>query len=96
LGEVGKRDAGRSFYNFVGGKCISERQIDELIGLAHGLAADGSLNQAEVEFLQKWLATNAAISDGPVIPTLYRRVLVRASLTRPRHCGGKYSPGPVR
>jgi NAD-dependent DNA ligase len=62
------------FYNRVGGVRISSRQIDELIGLARGIAADGALSQAEVEFLQKWLAANVEISDQPVIRTLYRRI----------------------
>ncbi|WP_337188665.1 BRCT domain-containing protein [Phenylobacterium sp.] len=60
--------------NQLGADRISARQIDELIGLARGLAADGDLNQAEVEFLQKWLAANAAISQQPLIRTLYQRV----------------------
>jgi hypothetical protein len=60
------------FYNRVGGDRISSRQIDELIGLARGLAADGSISKAEVEFLQKWLAANVEISDQPIVRTLYR------------------------
>lgn len=56
------------------GERLASRQIDELIGLAHGLVADGSINQAEVEFLQRWLAANADISDQPVIRTLYEHV----------------------
>lgn len=55
------------FYNRIVGDRISSRQIDELIGLARGLAADGRLNRAEVEFLQKWLAANVEISGQPVI-----------------------------
>lgn len=62
------------FYNQVGGDRISSRQVDELIGFARGIAADGSINQAEVEFLQKWLAVNASINDQPLIRTLYSRV----------------------
>ena len=62
------------FYNIVGGQRISARQIDELTGMARGLCADGVLNQAEVEFLQKWLAVNASVSGHPVIGGLYRRV----------------------
>ncbi|MER9593190.1 BRCT domain-containing protein [Mesorhizobium australicum] len=61
-------------YNRVGGDRISSRQIDELIGLARGLAADGAINHTEVEFLQKWLAANVEISNQPLIRTLYRRV----------------------
>ena len=63
-----------AFYNRVGGDRISSRQIDELIGIARGVAADGALNKSEVEFLQKWLAANAGISDQPVIRTLYSRI----------------------
>lgn len=53
---------------------IASRQIDELIGLARGLLADGCINQAEVEFLQKWLAATSGVWDQPLIATLYRRV----------------------
>jgi hypothetical protein len=62
------------FCNLVGRERISGRQIDELIGIARGLTADGQLNQAEIEFLQRWLAANSVISDQPVIRTLYRRI----------------------
>ena len=61
-------------YNRLGGDRITSRQIDELVGLARGVAADGDLNQAEVEFLQKWLAANAAVSEQPLIRTLYQRI----------------------
>ena len=61
-------------FNRFGRERISSRQIDELTGLARGLCADGVLNQAEVEFLQKWLAVNIDISGSPVINTLYSRV----------------------
>jgi NAD-dependent DNA ligase len=63
-----------AFNNLVGHERISNRQVNGLIGIARGIAADGSINQAEVEFLQKWLANNVDISGQPVIRTLYRRV----------------------
>lgn len=63
-----------AYYNRLGSDRINSRQIDELIGIARGVAADGALNQQEIEFLQKWLAVNADISDQPVIRTLYERV----------------------
>lgn len=62
------------FYNRVGHDRLTMRQVDELIGIARGLIADGVINQAEVEFLQKWLAANLEISDQPLIRVLYRRV----------------------
>lgn len=60
--------------NMFGQERISNRQIDELIGIARGIAADGSINHAEVEFLQKWLAGNVDISGQPLIRTLYERI----------------------
>nr|WP_314435125.1 BRCT domain-containing protein [uncultured Brevundimonas sp.] len=63
-----------SLINKLGSDRITARQIDELVGLARGIAADGDLNQAEVEFLQKWLAANTVVSDQPVIRTLYARI----------------------
>lgn len=63
-----------AFHNRVGQDRISSRQIDELVGLARGLAADGVVNPAEVEFLQKWLAANLNVSEQPMIARLYKRV----------------------
>lgn len=62
------------FRNIVGQDRITSRQIDELVGLARGIAADEMLNQAEVEFLQRWLAANVEISNQPLIRKLYDRV----------------------
>jgi NAD-dependent DNA ligase len=62
------------FKNTVGGDRISSRQVDELIGIARGLVADEHINQAEIEFLQKWLAANVEISRQPLIRVLYTRV----------------------
>lgn len=53
---------------------IESRQVDELVGLARGLIADGSINEAEVMFLEGWLANNLSISGYPLIRTLYTRV----------------------
>lgn len=53
---------------------IDDRQVNELLGLAHGIVADGVVTQAEAEFLQKWLAANSVVSDNPVVATLLARV----------------------
>jgi NAD-dependent DNA ligase len=66
--------AERELRNRFGSERISDRQIDELIGIAKGIAADGTINDGEVGFLQKWLAANSDISSQPVIRTLYERV----------------------
>ncbi len=60
--------------NRLGNDRIASRQVDELIGLARGLVADDHINQAEIEFLQKWLAANIGICEQPLISTLYQRV----------------------
>jgi hypothetical protein len=60
--------------NRFGRERIGDRQVDELIGLAKGIAADGQIHPAEVEFLQSWLAANLAVSDCPLIRTLYERI----------------------
>ncbi|MDP3908013.1 BRCT domain-containing protein [Novosphingobium sp.] len=63
-----------SFFNKVSNDRISARQMDEMIGLARGLCADGTLNQSEVEFLQGWLAASLSVSDQPLLQTLWVRV----------------------
>tara|TARA_R110001599_G_scaffold107039_3_gene269137 strand:+ start:3217 stop:3825 length:609 start_codon:yes stop_codon:yes gene_type:complete len=50
------------------------RAVSELIGLAHGMLADGKIDQNEAEYLQKWLVANEAVTDSPVIVLLRRRV----------------------
>ncbi|HEX4861353.1 MAG TPA: BRCT domain-containing protein [Rhizomicrobium sp.] len=53
---------------------LDDRQLNELIGLAHGLIADGTVNQAEAEYLRKWLVANADVNANPVISNLLVRV----------------------
>lgn len=53
---------------------IDDRQVNELLGLAHGIIADGVVTQTEADFLQKWLVANRAVSDNPVVATLLARV----------------------
>ena len=62
------------FYNRVSGDRLASRQVDELIGLARGLCADGTINQAEVEFLEKWLGANLHLTDQPLVRVLFDRV----------------------
>lgn len=63
-----------AYTNRFSGKRLSDRQIDELIGLSRGLIADGNVNHSEVEFLQTWLAANMEVVENPIINLLYRRV----------------------
>lgn len=54
-------------------KNIQDRQIDTLIGLSKGIAADSTVNQHEAEFLRDWLIQNRH-SDNPVIINLLEKV----------------------
>jgi NAD-dependent DNA ligase len=74
--------------NRLNGDRLQSRQIDELIGLARGLVADGFINDAEVAFLEKWLAANLAVSHQPLIATLYARVreILTDGVADPEEC----------
>ena len=53
---------------------MDDRLVNELIGLAHGIIADGAVNQAEAEYLFKWIVANPEQTDNPVLRLLYGRV----------------------
>ncbi len=55
---------------------LDDRQVNELLGIANGIIADGVVNQAEAEFLRNWLAANVAAHDNPLVATLLDRVHV--------------------
>jgi NAD-dependent DNA ligase len=61
-------------FNVLSHERIDDRQVAEIIGIAHGIIADGVINQAEVEYLQKWLAFRAHITGNPVVRMLQRRI----------------------
>ena len=61
-------------YRLFANKRLNDRQVDELIGLAHGLTADGVINQTEAEYLQKWLVANAEVRNNPITMNLLNRV----------------------
>lgn len=60
--------------NRLNGDRLQSRQVDELVGLARGLIADGAISQNEVRCLESWLAANLSISHQPLIALLYHRV----------------------
>ena len=53
---------------------LDDRQVNELIGLAHGLIADGEVTTKEAEHLHKWLAANVNVRANPVAMTLLARI----------------------
>ena len=67
-------DANRRILNLYSRARLDDRAINELLGLAKGIVADGVVNQKEAEFLQKWLVANTAVKDNPVIATLFKRI----------------------
>lgn len=58
----------------IGGGALGDRHIDELVGLAKGIAADGKVTHEEVEFLEKWLCAHLSITDNDAVRKLYQRV----------------------
>ena len=62
------------FLNQLNADRLQSRQVDELIGLARGLIADGALSEAEVRCLETWLAANLSVSHQPLIALLYDRI----------------------
>ena len=62
-------------------KPMADRQIDQLIGLAQGILADGIVNQAEAEMLQGWLRANQR-TENPYISRLLDQV-ERAPIAAP-------------
>lgn len=53
---------------------IDRRSADALIGISAGLAADGTINQQEAEFLKNWIETHLVHLSDPVVNILYRRL----------------------
>ena len=60
--------------NLYGRARIDDRQVNELIGLAHGLIADDTVSQTEAEYLYKWLAANKDATGNPVVGLLFDRI----------------------
>src|SRR5690348_2468831 len=60
------------------------RACSELVGLAEGLIADSQLNDAEINFLNRWLERNDAAScdwPGDVLHARVREVLADGIVT---------------
>src|SRR5881394_940824 len=55
-------------------RMVTDRQIDELIGLCKGVIADGVLNQQEAEFLRDWLKSNRAAAKRWPGDVIYDRI----------------------
>jgi len=54
---------------------VAQRSVDELLGLAKGIIADGEVNEAEATFLVRWLEENYSLaSDDFVVQTLGKRI----------------------
>ena len=60
--------------NTYGRARLDDRLVNELIGLCHGISADGVINTKEAEYLQKWLITNGTITENPLIRNLLSMV----------------------
>ncbi|MDB5537516.1 MAG: hypothetical protein JWP26_127 [Devosia sp.] len=61
-------------FNRLNGPRLKVRQIDELVGLAKGIAADGTLANSELDYLVRWLVANREITQDPIVDGLYRQI----------------------
>lgn len=53
---------------------LSERKIDEMIGICRGVISDGIINQLEADFLLQWLTNNKKIADAWPANILFQRI----------------------
>jgi NAD-dependent DNA ligase len=53
---------------------LDDREVNELIGLAHGMVAHGSITKDDVDYLHKWLVAHAAATANPVVMALQDQI----------------------
>lgn len=53
---------------------ITDRLVDEMVGICSGITADGVVTQKEAEFLQKWIVANQRVLENPLIEPLFHRI----------------------
>ncbi|BBP99114.1 hypothetical protein BSFA1_42430 [Burkholderia sp. SFA1] len=56
------------------GQAVSERKLDELIGIVKGVLADGSVSQGEAEFLLRWMESNRDVAALWPASVIYPRI----------------------
>lgn len=56
------------------GQRMNEKRVHEMIGIARGLLADGTLNDAEIAFLHRWLVASEASVSNPLLAMLVDRI----------------------
>jgi hypothetical protein len=68
-----------AYFNKLNRERLEVRLVDELIGLAKGVTADGQLLDSELEYLVRWLVANREIASDPLVGNLYRQIQVMLS-----------------
>ncbi|WP_250520400.1 BRCT domain-containing protein [Caballeronia sp. NCTM1] len=56
------------------GQAVSERKLDELIGIVKGVLADGVVSQGEAEFLLQWMEANREVAGIWPASVIYPRL----------------------
>lgn len=66
---------GQPLNRFLARSRVTDRQIDEMMGMCRGMLADGMVNQSEGEFLLNWIEANLDVVDrwpaNKIYPRLY-------------------------
>ncbi len=63
-----------AYFNSVNAPRLRVRSVDELVGLAKGIAADGILANSELDYLVRWLVSNREIVSDPLVNALYHQI----------------------
>jgi len=71
---ISNKETGQPIVATISSARIAERNIDELIGLCKGMIADGSIVQAEADFLLHWMEANQSAAHQWPANILYSRV----------------------
>lgn len=56
------------------GARLNDRSVNQLLGLAQGIIADGKVDQSEAEFLYKWMISERTAVNNPLIAPLFVRI----------------------
>lgn len=63
-----------SLHRIYGRARLDDRLVNELIGLCHGLLADGTIDQSESQFLLRWVESNRQATENPLVNAIYQRL----------------------
>jgi hypothetical protein len=67
-------DHGQPVNRFYNHNRLTDRVVDEMLGLCKGVVADGVVNEKEAQFLMDWISVNRGTAEQWPANVLYRRL----------------------